>query len=63
MVVNYTLPSAGKSNVVELAFKNATHAVVYSATETGVNSSIVALAGGKARISLEAGDGVFVIPV
>lgn len=63
MVVNYSLPSAGKSNVVELAFNNATHAAVYSATENGVQSSVVTLADGKARITLGAGDGVFVIPV
>lgn len=63
MVVNYTLPSGGKTNVVELSFNDATHAVVYTAGENGIEATTVKLVEGGVRLSLDAGDGAFVIPV
>lgn len=61
MVVNYTDPmetTEGTVDVVDLTFANATHVLVYQQGE----SVIKALENGNASLSLQPGEGAFVIP-
>lgn len=59
MVVNYSVPGDKKTDNVTLEFKEAQQAVCYN---HGVYS-LVDLTDGKLELSLEAGQGAFVIPV
>lgn len=63
LAVNYTLPSGGKSNVVELCFKNSEYVAIYRTGESGLTCSTVKLTDGVVRIALDAGDGAFIIPL
>ncbi len=59
MVVNYTAPNENLTNAVMLEFQDCSHALVY--TEDGVTDRKLT-AKGELRLSLNAGEGAFVIP-
>lgn len=59
MVVNYVAPDSAKTNIVNLNFENCTQALVY--TESGVEK-VNLVGSGELRLTLQAGEGVFVIP-
>ena len=57
MAINYTEPTSGTENVVEFTFEGKKKAIV---VKEGVRTDTV-LSDGKLKISLGAGEGVFVI--
>ena len=59
MFVNYTEPSAGLKNKVELQFNDCTHAVV---VKKGKSKEVKAK-NGKISFTMDAGEGYFVIPL
>lgn len=58
MVVNYTHPLLEQSDIVTLDFSGCQKAIVYQGNE----AKVVDLLDGKLRLSLNQGDGAFVIP-
>lgn len=58
MIVNFEDPFYGKTNEVEIRFKDATHAIVFIKGE----KETVELDKGILRYDLESGEGIFVIP-
>lgn len=65
MVVNCSLPSGQKSDMVTLDFGRHENAVIYKKSTDGKAPAgeLVKTIGGKLRITIEAGDGIFVVPV
>ena len=59
MIVNYTEPSAGLKNKVELEFNDCTHALVVKKGKT----KEVKAKNGKISFTMNAGEGYFVIPL
>ena len=59
MIVNYTEPSAGLKNKVELQFNDCTHAIV---VKKGKQKEVKAK-NGKISFTMDAGEGYFVIPL
>jgi hypothetical protein len=60
MVANCTLPSEGKRNTVILDFPGYEKVIIYHENGEYETKDTV---GGRIRITLEAGDGAFVVPV
>lgn len=58
MVTNYTEPTAGKIDVVRMTFEDAENALVYLNGE----ESVVKLEDGRLTLTLNSGEGAFVIP-
>lgn len=65
MVVNCSLPSAQRSSGVVLDFGKHERVLVYTKSEDGVTPAAQEMStiGGKLRLTVGAGEGVFVIPV
>ena len=59
MIVNYTEPSAGLKNKVELEFNDCTHALIVKKGKT----KEVRAKNGKISFTMNAGEGYFVIPL
>ena len=59
MIANASGPRANKTATVTLTFANATHALVYG----GGEPQTVALTDGVCKVTVDAGDGIFVIPI
>lgn len=59
MVANAEGPRAGKTATVTLTFKSATKAMIYK----GTSCETVSLTGGVCPVTLEAGEGAFIIPI
>lgn len=59
MIVNFTEPSAGLKNTVELEFNDCTHALI---VKKGVPEEVDAK-DGKISFTMDAGEGYFVIPL
>jgi hypothetical protein len=59
MIVNFTEPSAGLKNKVELQFNDCTHALV---VKKGKSEEVQAK-NGKVSFTMDAGEGYFVIPL
>ena len=58
IISNFSDPSELKKDVISLDFNGATHALVYH----GENKEVVELNSNKFEITLDEGDGIFVIP-
>ena len=58
VVTNYTDPILNRSNTVQLVFSDADTALVYRQGEWEYNR----LVGGEFEITLESGEGIFLIP-
>jgi hypothetical protein len=59
MIVNYTEPSAGLQNKVDLQFENCTRAIV---VKKGIQE-VVDCKDGALTFTMDAGEGYFVIPL
>ena len=60
MVVNYTAPDLDMTNMVTLTFDGCSQALVY--TEAGVEQ-VNLVKDGSIRVTLDAGQAAFIIPV